>query len=523
MLYRENYASALKQAATKLEHALFQIPLASLETNADIKSELFDLSSQLHHAKFEQRAAMAHQAVELKEALEQAYFESHKGTEEIRTLLRELIKKHLSNTEELKAQIDLLVQEASGAKKNKEAQMEFELNEVIAAISESLKDAQKAPFIGHNLESRLSCPITKEIMEDPVILVQSGVTYDRSAIEEWLSKENTTDPVTQIELTSGELVPNRTVKDICQSFMEESGSFSSTDAPQVEHSVSRIAPGVYEGRGKLSIGLEKVHATQLLILKPNGKVSGCSFYEGNGEAMQTNRLVFGRGELDNNTLKLSYKDEVYSYNGSAASGDNYFQSGIEWNGKVSAADIPNQEHGFHVVYSPPQVDQSIWSRPGILQIESNLSTSQNNNKYSSKAVVALEANSSASGCLWFESTSLESMAIGNIIKGTWDSDGSIALTVHFSLEDRSLNSKTKRKAHSVSYEITGSFIDHGKENMPTFMANIVKMKTKDAVRQGVDTSHMPFSDNEQIEYCYLSKASVPWYRLSSNLMELFQV
>lgn len=42
----------------------------------------------------------------------------------------------------------------------------------------------------------LLCPITCELLEDPVLLVDSFQTYERAAIQEWLSRGNTKDPVT---------------------------------------------------------------------------------------------------------------------------------------------------------------------------------------------------------------------------------------------------------------------------------------------------------------------------------------
>jgi hypothetical protein len=34
-----------------------------------------------------------------------------------------------------------------------------------------------------NVENFLMCPLTKEVMRDPVILVESGHTYERRAIQ----------------------------------------------------------------------------------------------------------------------------------------------------------------------------------------------------------------------------------------------------------------------------------------------------------------------------------------------------
>jgi hypothetical protein len=60
----------------------------------------------------------------------------------------------------------------------------------------------------------LECPITHEIMRDPVILVATGQTYERKAIEAWLEKSDT-DPLTREKLTDKILVANYAVKGLC--------------------------------------------------------------------------------------------------------------------------------------------------------------------------------------------------------------------------------------------------------------------------------------------------------------------
>ena len=55
--------------------------------------------------------------------------------------------------------------------------------------------------------SDFKCPISKELMDDPVV-TDGGGTYERECIEEWLST-HTRDPETNAELESRRLVPNR--------------------------------------------------------------------------------------------------------------------------------------------------------------------------------------------------------------------------------------------------------------------------------------------------------------------------
>ena len=54
------------------------------------------------------------------------------------------------------------------------------------------------------------CPITHEIMKDPVV-ASDGFTYERAAIEKWLSEKNTS-PKTNEALPDKRLVPNTSFK-----------------------------------------------------------------------------------------------------------------------------------------------------------------------------------------------------------------------------------------------------------------------------------------------------------------------
>jgi hypothetical protein len=57
----------------------------------------------------------------------------------------------------------------------------------------------------------ICCPITQDTMNDPVLLVGDGHTYEREAIETWLIQKNTS-PLTNEVLTDLTLVANHAVK-----------------------------------------------------------------------------------------------------------------------------------------------------------------------------------------------------------------------------------------------------------------------------------------------------------------------
>lgn len=55
------------------------------------------------------------------------------------------------------------------------------------------------------------CPITRELMRDPVIAAD-GYSYEREAIESWINTKNRSSPMTNLPLQTTLLTPNRTLK-----------------------------------------------------------------------------------------------------------------------------------------------------------------------------------------------------------------------------------------------------------------------------------------------------------------------
>ena len=62
----------------------------------------------------------------------------------------------------------------------------------------------------------LLCPITQEVMDDPVITCD-GHTFERKAIEDWLNR-NDTNPMTGAKMQSKILTSNYALRDACASF-----------------------------------------------------------------------------------------------------------------------------------------------------------------------------------------------------------------------------------------------------------------------------------------------------------------
>ncbi|KAK1275934.1 U-box domain-containing protein 26 [Acorus gramineus] len=74
------------------------------------------------------------------------------------------------------------------------------------------------------------CPISLDLFTDPVTL-STGQTYDRPAIERWLSSGNLTCPVTMQRLRDASLVPNTTLRALIDNWLLSTAPHESPQSP----------------------------------------------------------------------------------------------------------------------------------------------------------------------------------------------------------------------------------------------------------------------------------------------------
>lgn len=82
-------------------------------------------------------------------------------------------------------------------------------------ILRTIKDIKKQE-LEEDIPDEFLCPITREVMSDPVIAAD-GYTYERVSIEEWLTSGRKTSPMTNAPLKSTTLTPNRMLKNLIHS------------------------------------------------------------------------------------------------------------------------------------------------------------------------------------------------------------------------------------------------------------------------------------------------------------------
>ena len=83
-------------------------------------------------------------------------------------------------------------------------------------LKEENKQLENKILNKKNIDNNFICSITLEVMKDPVIC-SDGHTYERSAIEKWLSTENHS-PMTRQIITNKSLIPNIALRNIIQEY-----------------------------------------------------------------------------------------------------------------------------------------------------------------------------------------------------------------------------------------------------------------------------------------------------------------
>lgn len=83
----------------------------------------------------------------------------------------------------------------------------------------SVKLVKDANLLDVGVPDEFLCPITREVMKDPVI-AEDGYTYERSAIAGWMEKGKTTSPMTNGTLNTKQLTPNRSLKMLIQRYLQ---------------------------------------------------------------------------------------------------------------------------------------------------------------------------------------------------------------------------------------------------------------------------------------------------------------
>jgi len=106
-------------------------------------------------------------------------------------------------------------------KKSKEAEESKSKSKTDKKSKPKESPHKEDPAEEEEIPEEFICPVTQDIMSDPVI-AQDGHTYERKNISEWVSKHGTS-PITREQISKDIIIPNRVLKAQIDQYLEKKG------------------------------------------------------------------------------------------------------------------------------------------------------------------------------------------------------------------------------------------------------------------------------------------------------------
>lgn len=239
--------SDLQSAVQDVGHDLNLVPVLSLMASSlpsDAADKLADLRSRMRAARFDSEPEIMELSIGIEDAVAQRSKE--KATEVLAGVLRHFGAstnlgsaekggsgsssgagtgtgtppgKGNAEVEALRSEVQRDLRQAEKQERWTEVGKLMDLNTFLGLASLS----QEPPIVHANsrlairlqehspelqVSDEFKCSLTGEVMRDPVMLVESKQTFDRSAIEAWFGRGKRTCPKTNVFLRSVDLVPN---------------------------------------------------------------------------------------------------------------------------------------------------------------------------------------------------------------------------------------------------------------------------------------------------------------------------
>lgn len=124
-------------------------------------------------------------------------------------------------------------------------EMNQQLRNIHANRNNNVREIERKPIILHNtkkliipdnlpenIPNEFLCPITTEVMRNPVMLTD-GHVYEKEAIEKWLTNHNTS-PLTKAVVSKDYIVPCYVLRKMIEKFFEENKTSSSIEKENKE-------------------------------------------------------------------------------------------------------------------------------------------------------------------------------------------------------------------------------------------------------------------------------------------------
>lgn len=202
----------LQDVTHEIGRCLSLIPMATLDISLDTRDQTVELCKLMQKIEF--KAAVAEEEIIAK--LDVGMREGQASRDSVREMLLQIaqVVGGPNNPASLQKELEKLKEEKEEALLKKSESEAIHFEQILGFLSQAEtprteSDHWRGSFGAQPLAPWQSfyCPITKEVMEDPVEIA-SGQAVERKAIEKWFSEGNKTCPITKVELESLEYQPN---------------------------------------------------------------------------------------------------------------------------------------------------------------------------------------------------------------------------------------------------------------------------------------------------------------------------
>lgn len=231
LLYNcRDFVKRLQHVTQEIGRCLSLIPMATLDMSVGTREKTAELHKSMQNAEF--KAAVAEE--EIIDKLNMGVRERQADSDYAKDLLLQIaqVVGVSGDPDSLRQELEKFKQEKEEAQLRKSQAEAMQLQQIIGFLSqaESVQSASERETTYHKKKTlrgaqplppwqSFYCPITQEVMEDPVE-IGSGQTFERSAIERWFNSGNRTCPITQMELSSLEVQPNLSLRDSIREWKE---------------------------------------------------------------------------------------------------------------------------------------------------------------------------------------------------------------------------------------------------------------------------------------------------------------
>ena len=227
-VFSRTYISKLKVAVTRMRDGMNLLGGANVGLTRDLQKQVAEATGvavdgmAAMQRKLDDLASGVNDAVgsELRTALLE-----HRGAEAVREeLVRLRLATDVADAERQLRQLRLLHEEVDRVRQEKTFNREMDEEALLQAVCALSLAAEPPPVC---FPDQFICPISLCMMEDPVIVVQSGISYERAQIEEALRVQPRRDPKTNQEwLAPLTLAPNVALRGMIREWHEGQGAGS---------------------------------------------------------------------------------------------------------------------------------------------------------------------------------------------------------------------------------------------------------------------------------------------------------